>query len=66
MYQKESSLDKENSFTIEISEKNVEKMQKRKNLLVEMNISYQAWIKNLKMKTQQNGQTIKKLKPCQI
>ena len=26
MYQKESNLDKENSFTIEISGKNVEKM----------------------------------------
>ena len=51
MYQKELNLGKENSFTIEISEKSVEKMQKRKNLLVEMNIFYQAWIKNLKMKT---------------
>ena len=43
IYQKESNLDKENNFTIEISEKK-KQMQKRKNLLVEMNIFYQAWI----------------------
>ena len=43
IYQKDSNLDKENSFTIGISEKN--NVQKVKmNLLVKMNIFYQAWI----------------------
>ena len=41
IYQKESNLDEENNFTIEIFEKTT---QKRKNLLVEMNNFYQAQI----------------------
>ena len=40
MYQRESNLDEENNFTTEILKKKA--MQKREDLLVEMNIFYQA------------------------